>query len=187
MKGNVDLHIHTTASDGTCTPSRTVETAREMGLAAIAVTDHDTASGVSEAMVAGAKLGIEVIPGIEMSAEYEGRGVHIVGLFIDPAAASIRAAMDFAVRSRDRRNETILAAMNADGLDITADELRETFPGAVWAGPTSPNGWCSGAIRRPCRRASSATSAGACPITGPGCGWAWRPPWRRSGTPEAWR
>ena len=135
MKGNVDLHIHTTASDGTYTPRQAVELAHELGLAAVAVTDHDTAAGVPEAMAAGAALGVEVIPGVEMNARYRDKGVHIVGLFIDPAAESIRAAMDFAVRARDERNEKIAAAMAADGFDITVDGLRQAYPGAVLGRP----------------------------------------------------
>ena len=73
MKGNVDLHVHTTASDGTYTPRQAVELAHELGLAAIAVTDHDTVSGLPEALAAGAALGVEVNPGVEMNAEYEGQ------------------------------------------------------------------------------------------------------------------
>ena len=135
MKGNVDLHIHTTASDGTYTPRRAVELAHTLGLAAIAVTDHDTAAGVPEAMAAGAALGVEVIPGVEMNAQYRDKGVHIVGLFIDPAAESVRAAMDFAVRARDARNEKIVAAMAADGFSITVEGLRQAYPGAVLGRP----------------------------------------------------
>ena len=135
MKRNVDLHIHTTASDGTDTPREAAALAHSLGLAAIAVTDHDTAAGVPEAMAAGAALGVEVVPGIEMSAEYKGGGVHILGLFIDPAGESVRAAMDFAVQARARRNERIVAAMAADGFDISLEELRRAHPGAVLGRP----------------------------------------------------
>ncbi len=135
MKGNVDLHNHTTASDGTYTPREAVGLAHTLGLAAIAITDHDTAAGVPEAMAAGAALGVEVIPGVEMNAQYRDKGVHIVGLFIDPAAESVRAAMDFAVRARDARNEKIVAAMAADGFSITVEGLRQAYPGAVLGRP----------------------------------------------------
>ena len=135
MKGNVDLHVHTTASDGTYTPYRVVELAHGLGLAAIAVTDHDTAAGVPEAMAAGAALGVEVVAGIELSADYRGGSVHILGLFIDPSGSGIRAAMDFAIQARDRRNEKILAAMAADGFDISLETLRKADPGSVLGRP----------------------------------------------------
>ena len=135
MKGNVDLHVHTTASDGTYTPRQAVELAQELGLAAIAVTDHDTVAGLPEAMAAGAALGVEVIAGVEMNAQYRDKGVHIVGLFIDPAAESLRAATDFAVRARDERNEKMIAAMAADGFAVTVGDLRRAHPGAVLGRP----------------------------------------------------
>ena len=76
----IDLHVHTTASDGTCAPGEAVRLAKEKGLAAIAVTDHDTVSGYAEAAAAGAALGVEVVPGIELSARYLGT-VHILGYY----------------------------------------------------------------------------------------------------------
>ena len=79
----IDLHVHTTASDGTCTPAEVVALAQKIGLKAIAITDHDTESGYFEAAEAGEKLGIEVVPGIEISTKY-GVAVHILGYFIDP-------------------------------------------------------------------------------------------------------
>lgn len=82
----IDLHVHTTASDGTCTPAEVAELAHKIGLKAIAITDHDTESGYFEAAEAGEKLGIEVVPGIEISTKY-GVAVHILGYFIDPAVA----------------------------------------------------------------------------------------------------
>ena len=135
MKGNIDLHVHTTASDGTYTPREAVALAHALDLAAIAITDHDTAAGVPEAAAAGAELGVEVVPGIELSADYKGGSVHILGLFIDPSAASIRAAMDLAVRSRERRNEKILAAMAGDGFDISMEALRRINPDSVLGRP----------------------------------------------------
>ena len=135
MERIVDLHVHTTASDGTLTPRRTVELAHELGLAAVAVTDHDTADGVVEAMVAGGSLGVEVIPGIELAADYQGRSVHILGYFIDPAAAWLRMALDWSVSRRDVRNEQITNAMKADGFPISMDALRAEHPDAVLGRP----------------------------------------------------
>lgn len=79
----VDLHIHTTASDGTSTPQEVVEIAAHYGLRAIAITDHDEVGGITPALLAGHLTGIEVIPGIEINTEYEQREVHILGYLID--------------------------------------------------------------------------------------------------------
>ncbi len=135
MAGQIDLHIHTTASDGTDTPRQVVALAKSLGLRAIAVTDHDSVAGAAEAVTAGAALGVEVIPGIEISADYRGRSAHILGLFIDPAAPSLRPVLDWAVNERDARNEKILAAMEADGLPISLDALRQEYPDTVLGRP----------------------------------------------------
>ncbi len=79
----IDLHMHSTASDGIFSPTVLVERAKSQGLEVIALTDHDTCSGFNEAQVAGIEMGIEVLPGIELSA-YDQREVHVLGYFIDP-------------------------------------------------------------------------------------------------------
>ena len=79
----IDLHVHSTASDGTLTPSEIALYAKEKGLSAIALTDHDTVSGINECMEAGLKAGVTVIPGIEFSADFHGKEVHILGYYID--------------------------------------------------------------------------------------------------------
>ena len=131
----IDLHVHTTASDGTFPPSEAVSHARELGLAAIAVTDHDTPAGIPEALEAGRALGVEVVPGIEVSVDYKGRGIHILGYFIDPAAPSLRHLLQWVVAERRRRNETIAAAMRADGIDITLHDLGGDDPASVIGRP----------------------------------------------------
>ena len=135
MERLVDLHIHTAASDGSAPPADAVRTASELGLAAIAVTDHDTVSGVAEAMAAGAALGVEVVPGIEISADYQGSQAHILGLFIDPESAALRPALDWAVNEREERNRRMVAAMAADGFDISIDELQASNPDSVLGRP----------------------------------------------------
>ena len=79
----IDLHVHSTKSDGSYTPTELVNYALEKGLSAFALTDHDTTGGITEALAAARGKNIEVIPGIEFSSEYEGRDIHIVGLYID--------------------------------------------------------------------------------------------------------
>ena len=79
----VDFHVHSNMSDGTLSPTEVVKLAKEAGLTAIALTDHDTIDGVSEAIEAGKKYGVKVVPGIEISAEYKGGDLHILGLNVD--------------------------------------------------------------------------------------------------------
>ena len=131
----VDLHVHTTASDGTDTPAQVVEQAHALGLSAVAITDHDTVSGIAEAQQAGQRLGIEVIPGIEISADYKGERAHIVGLFLDPDAEALLTVTQWAVSERRRRNEKIVTAMQFDGIDISMDALRAANPDSVIGRP----------------------------------------------------
>ena len=77
--GFVDLHVHSNASDGTFSPSQVVELAKNAGLDAFALTDHDTTAGVPEALEKGRDLNIEVIPGIEVSSSFDGTEIHILG------------------------------------------------------------------------------------------------------------
>ena len=79
----IDLHVHSTESDGTFTPEELAVEAKNQGLSAFALTDHDTVDGVKRARKAAEKLGIELIPGVELSTEYKKKEVHIVGLFLD--------------------------------------------------------------------------------------------------------
>ena len=96
----IDLHVHTTASDGTFSGREAVQLAADTGLAAIAVTDHDTVSGYAEAAQAGQELGVEVVPGIEISTKYGG-AIHILGYYIDPTSDKLRPVLDWIVHDRD--------------------------------------------------------------------------------------
>ena len=129
----IDLHVHTTASDGTCTPTEVVRKAAGMGLAAIAVTDHDTVSGYAEAAKAGQELGIEVVPGLEISTRYLGP-VHILGYYVDPESPVLQEVSDWLVKDRDKRNRRMAALMAADGLPVDYERMQERF-GAVIGRP----------------------------------------------------
>lgn len=131
----IDLHAHTTASDGTFTPEELIRYAAEKGLAAVAITDHDTAGGAARAAELEGKHGVEVVPGIEISAEYFGYGIHILGYFIDPAAPAMARVLDWVIDERKRRNREIIALMRADGVDVSAGALAARFPGAVLGRP----------------------------------------------------
>lgn len=135
MEKRVDLHIHTTASDGTASPAQAVATAKELGLAAIAITDHDSVSGVAKAQGEGQALGVEVIAGIEISADYQGNKAHILGYFIDPSSEALRPALDWAVNEREERNRIIVASLAADGFDISIEALAAAYPDSVLGRP----------------------------------------------------
>lgn len=134
----IDLHVHSTCSDGTYTPARLVDYAREKNLSAFALTDHDTVNGLEEAMGyaeqlrrAGEANVPEVIPGIELSSEYQGKDVHIVGLYIDYLDTRFQRYLRDFVASRDARNEKMCERLRQAGMDISYEKLRQTFPDSV--------------------------------------------------------
>ncbi|MEH6627049.1 MAG: PHP domain-containing protein [Motiliproteus sp.] len=107
MMAKVDLHTHTLASDGALTPAALVERAHAQGVQCLAVTDHDTCAGLKEAAQACAELGIRFIPGIELSTQWDGVGIHVVGLNINAASEAMLEAVDFQTRARSQRAEEI--------------------------------------------------------------------------------
>ena len=129
----IDLHVHTTASDSTASPAEAVRLAKEAGLSAIAITDHDTVSGYAEAAEAGKKYGVEVVPGIEISTKY-GRAVHILGYYIDPDSDKLAPVLEWVVHDRDERNRKMAELMTADGLPVSYEEMHRRF-GAVIGRP----------------------------------------------------
>lgn len=129
----IDLHVHSTKSDGTFSPKELVDYAVKKGLRAFALTDHDTVDGLDEAMEYARELENvpEVIPGIEFSTEYQGRDVHILGLYIDHNAPAFKEALQNFVDSRTLRNHKMCTLLQSAGFDITYEKLLEEFPGAV--------------------------------------------------------
>ena len=131
----IDLHNHTTASDGTDRPAAAVEHAAALRLRAIGITDHDTVSGLPEALAAGERLGVEVVPGIEVSSDYRDNNIHILGYFIDPDSPALKEVLDWVRWERDERNRKITDMFVADGFDMTLEELLEEYPAAVLGRP----------------------------------------------------
>ena len=124
MTTYVDLHCHSTASDGTFTPTDVVKLAKERNLSALALTDHDTINGVAEAGKAAAEMGIDFLPGIEISAEYPHPGtMHILGYGIDPASTVLRDLTATLLGGRDDRNPRIIAKLQELGVAITMEEV----------------------------------------------------------------
>lgn len=120
----VDLHLHTTHSDGSCTPSELVRLAHQAGVTALAVTDHDIMTGVAQATAEGEHYGIEVIPGVEISSMIGQSELHILGYFLDWQDPILNERFTTLRESRHRRNPQIVERLQALGIDITYDEVR---------------------------------------------------------------
>ena len=125
----VDLHTHSTASDGSDTPTQLMQHAAELGLDAIALTDHDTLEGIPEARVAAANLPLELIPGVELSLEWDKGGMHLVVLWLEPDPGPLQDRLRRLQRGRDTRNEQIIERLNELGLTITIEEVESEAGG----------------------------------------------------------
>ncbi len=121
----IDLHVHTYYSDGTRSPEEVVRQAKDSGVAVIAITDHDGTDGIPEAMEAGEKYGVRVIPGIEISVSNKGGDMHILGYNIDIRNPEFMAAVDEIKSNRDERNKGLFQAFQEIGIPITEEEIRE--------------------------------------------------------------
>ncbi len=120
----LELHCHTTYSDGTLTPAELVATAASSGVRALAVTDHDTMSGWDEAFAAAALHGIEIVPGLELSTVHNGRSLHILGFY--PDANKLQVPLNDRLQGRFRRSQEMVEKLAAMGYAI---ELPKTSPG----------------------------------------------------------
>jgi 3',5'-nucleoside bisphosphate phosphatase len=112
-----DLHVHTTHSDGGCSPGEVVRGAANVGLVALAITDHDTLSAIAVARPEASRLGVELIPGIELTASHDGREIHLLGHCLR--------------EGRARRIEEMAGRLRGLGLSVDLETLRRTFPRAT--------------------------------------------------------
>ncbi|HID61716.1 MAG TPA: PHP domain-containing protein [Anaerolineae bacterium] len=123
----VDLHIHSTCSDGSFTPGEIVDLARAKGLKAIAIADHDTIKGVAEAVATGEKSGIEVVPAVELSIENEPEKdfveLHLLGYFIDHQDEELNEILDRIVQARVEQKIRQIKVLQDDGLDVSVEEV----------------------------------------------------------------
>ncbi|MDO4284900.1 MAG: Cof-type HAD-IIB family hydrolase [Eubacteriales bacterium] len=127
----VDLHVHSTKSDGTFTPSELVSLALSKNLAAFALTDHDTTDGIAEAVLAARDTDLEIIPGIELSTEYEGKDIHVVGLCLDYDTPGFQERIHAFADARELRNQKMCDRLCAAGIPVPYDELKKECGEAV--------------------------------------------------------
>lgn len=131
----IDLHVHTTASDGQYTPAQIIQKAADKNIKVIAITDHDTTAGLEEAKRAGAELGVTVVPGIEINITFPTGEFHLLGLGLKEPSKSLNIIVKNVIKNRFERNSMIIQKMNEDGVDITLEELEADFPGTVLGRP----------------------------------------------------
>ena len=145
----IDLHTHSSRSDGTYAPGDLVRYAYKKGLSAIALTDHDTVDGIDEALRAARELQSkeqdpllgsaaqdalpvpEVIPGVELSTEYNGRDIHIVGLFVDWRNPEFTGKLRAFADARIYRNQKMCRLLTDGGYPVTMEALEEEYPDTV--------------------------------------------------------
>lgn len=121
----IDLHVHSTVSDGTLTPSELALYAKAKGLSAIALTDHDTIDGVEECRQKGLEVGVIVVPGIELSADFYGKELHILGYYLDHHNAHLKKKLEELVVARSARNYEMLDKLASLGMPLNPEELYE--------------------------------------------------------------
>jgi predicted metal-dependent phosphoesterase TrpH len=127
----IDLHTHSSASDGSLSPRELVEYAVKKRAAAIALTDHDTIEGLGEAQQTAREKGFELVPGLEISADYPGGTMHILGYFIDPDDPILGQELSRLQEARRERNPKIIAKLQQLGIPVTYDRVRALAPGQV--------------------------------------------------------
>ena len=122
----VDLHTHSTASDGEKSPSELVLSAKESGLGVLALTDHDTVDGLEEAATAAKSAGLVFVPGIEINVQWPTGEFHLLGLGLKEISASMKALIKSLKKNRIDRNKKILAALQNNGFEVSYEEFLES-------------------------------------------------------------
>ena len=131
----IDLHVHTSASDGQYSPAQIIQKAVEKNIKVIAITDHDTTAGLEEAKNEGKKSDIIVVPGIELNISFPTGEFHLLGLGLKENSKSLNYIVENVIKNRNDRNLQIIEKMNADNVNITMEELISDFPDTVIGRP----------------------------------------------------
>lgn len=135
MDEYVDLHMHSTCSDGTFTPEVVVRRAAELGLVAIGLTDHDSVEGVSTAEAVGREVGVDVVPGTELSAQVDEKDIHILAYFIDPEDPELANCLTQFREDRLRRAEKMVRKLNQMGIQVRMEQVLAKAEGAAIGRP----------------------------------------------------
>src|ERR1700686_5124743 len=128
---HIDLHTHSTASDGIYSPTELLRRAREVGLRVLALTDHDTSGGLEEAAKAASALDIDFIPGIEINTDVSGGEVHVLGYFPEYQKPAFQSVLKVLRDARERRGQRMVELLNEHGIDVSWERVRELAQGAV--------------------------------------------------------
>lgn len=131
----VDLHVHTTASDGQYSPSEILEKANNHNISVLAITDHDTVAGLEEGKKTAEKLNMTLVPGCELNINFPTGEFHLLGLGLKNISQSFSDMLDNLWKNRELRNEIIIQKMRDGGVDITLDELKNDFPNTIIGRP----------------------------------------------------
>lgn len=131
MPDYVDLHTHSTASDGVYSPIALLQHAKDVGLRVLALTDHDNTGGLQEAARAAAQLAIDFIPGIEINTDVAGGEIHVLGYFLEYERPAFQAVLKVLRDARERRGERMVELLNEHGISISWERVREIAQGSV--------------------------------------------------------
>lgn len=132
MNSFCDLHTHSHYSDGTYSPEQLIQAAREIGLSAVALTDHNTVDGLPEFVEAACNTPVEAVPGVEFSTEYGGRELHILGLFIEPRHYdAVNARLDQFLQQKNESNKLLVENLCKAGLDLDYEKIKEESAGFI--------------------------------------------------------
>ena len=131
MRNSVDLHTHSTASDGIYSPRELLHRAKEAGLSVLALTDHDTTAGLKEASQVASELEIDFIPGIEINTDVSGGEVHVLGYFVEYHRPEFQSILQVLRDARERRGQRMVELLNEQGVHIAWERVREIAQGAV--------------------------------------------------------
>lgn len=123
----IDLHVHSNCSDGTLSPTELVQLAKQTGLTAFALTDHDNTNGLTEALLVADQLSLEVIPGIEFSTRFMDRDIHIVGLEPNWQSQGFQEQLQLYRQGRNQRNQKVIQKMRSDGIDISCEKMHTLY------------------------------------------------------------
>lgn len=123
--GGADLHVHTTASDGTLSPSRTVSRAAALGFRAVGICDHDTLGGLEEALEAGEGAGIELVPGVEINTDHGGLEIHILGYYIDRRNEGFLSLLEELRSAREGRADRMIDRLTKVAINLDPARVRE--------------------------------------------------------------